>query len=219
MEAGDATDFTDVIEWYGIENSEKKVDSILRYLDLLALRRDWAGLASRSCARNPACAALDSLGVLDVLPFAHECAVADIGSGGGLLGLVLAIVCKSWKMTLVETSSKKCAFLAEAAGKLDLDNVRVENARGESLEGTLAFDAVLSRAAGALDRVAPVALGLLERAGKYVALKGSEPGDEVAKAVPAIEMAGGKLLGVRVPLHMEALKMPVRATLVVIEKM
>jgi 16S rRNA (guanine527-N7)-methyltransferase len=74
--------------------------------------------------------------------------VLDVGSGGGLPGIPLAIVCPHWRITLVDAVQKKAAFLTQAALELKLANVTVHHARVEQLRGS--YRVITSRAFAAL---------------------------------------------------------------------
>lgn len=194
----DRAAITRSLEEYGVNSSAEKAVQLDRYMGLVQARRDWAGLSSRSLGRNPASAVLESLCVLAVVRSDEEIAVADLGSGGGLLGMVLAIACERWKVTLVESSSRKSAALAEMAGALHLENTAIYNGRAQGLVGESRFDIVVSRAAGSLGKVAPVALGLLAPGGRYVALKGAGVERELEEAEPVLMGIGAEIVEVTV---------------------
>lgn len=219
-EAGDKSmeSLTRALEIYGISEPGDKVAKIRRYLDLVKARRTWAGLSSRSLPQEPTDAVLDSLGVLSVVRCDTARTVADLGSGGGLLGVVLAIACEDWAVTLVESSSRKSVVLAEVVGALGLANAVVYNGRAENLLGRHEFEVVVSRAAGPLRRLAPVAVGLLGGGGRYVALKGGGAERELEEVVPMLARLGAELVEVTAPLHEGEPGVSSRVTLVVIDK-
>jgi 16S rRNA (guanine527-N7)-methyltransferase len=106
--------------------------------------------------------------------------VADIGSGAGLPGLVLALARPDLRVTLVEPLLRRATFLQEVVADLGLD-VEVVRARAEELHGSRAFDVVTSRAVAPLDRLAGWCMPLVGRDGAMVALKGSSIEDEVGR--------------------------------------
>lgn len=116
--------------------------------------------------------------------------VADVGSGAGLPGVVLAALRLDVHMVLVEPMERRCAWLTEVVGELGLD-VEVRRARAEDLHGRLWADGVTARAVAALDKLAGWTLPLLRQGGVLVALKGSQAVDELAAAVPVLERLGG----------------------------
>lgn len=207
------------LERYGVEDIELKRSRIEQYLMMMESRRDWAGLVSRSLAKDPEEAVVDSIGVLSVLSCTGGGTMVDIGSGSGLLGLVLAVTCSDWRVSLVESSGRKCAFLAEAVGALGLINVEVVRARVEEMVGAREFDVAVSRAAGKISQMAKVALGLLRSGGLYVALKGRDPGEEIERAQAVLGDLGGRLAGVTYPGSPPRWEAPGRTSLVVVEKM
>lgn len=104
--------------------------------------------------------------------------VADIGSGAGLPGLVLALARPDLDVTLVEPLLRRSTFLEEVVADLGLP-VRVVRARAEELHGVEVFDVVTSRAVAPLDRLAGWCMPLVAAGGAMVALKGSSVEDEV----------------------------------------
>jgi 16S rRNA (guanine527-N7)-methyltransferase len=127
---------------------------------------------------------LDSLAVLPHLPMRSGLRVADVGSGGGLPGIPLALARPDWHVTLIDSGQKKTAFLSQAAIELPLPNVDVVTARVENVVPSLPFDVVISRAYATLRTFVEQTAGLLGRDGRWVAMKGTLPGDEI-EALPA----------------------------------
>jgi 16S rRNA (guanine527-N7)-methyltransferase len=105
--------------------------------------------------------------------------VADLGSGGGLPGLVLALARPDLAVTLVEPMARRVDFLTEAVTALGLDTVRVVRGRAEDLAGRERFDVVTSRALAPLPRLLAWSLPLLAPDGAVLALKGSSAQEEV----------------------------------------
>ena len=105
--------------------------------------------------------------------------LADLGSGAGLPGLVLAIMGVA-EVHLVESDRRKAQFLREAARRLDLGNVRVHAVRIESLD--LAFDVVTARALAPLAELLPLAVPLLAPRARLLLLKGRNADAELAVA-------------------------------------
>jgi 16S rRNA (guanine527-N7)-methyltransferase len=126
--------------------------------------------------------------------------VADLGSGGGLPGVPLAVALPGARFTLIEATGKKARFLEEAAAALGLDNVEVLARRAEEAgrePGLRAgFDAVVSRAVGRLAELLELALPLLAEGGRLLAIKGARAGEEAQAAGRALELLGGELLAV-----------------------
>lgn len=209
----------EILIYYGIEPVEAKAVKMTGYLEMMERNRLWAGLTSKRFKEENTAAVADSIAVVQVFGIQKEKRVADLGAGGGLLGLVLAICCEEWGVTLVESASRKATFLAEAIGALGIDNARVVNARAESLLGAEEFNLVVSRAAGKLKDLVPIALGLLEKGGQYVALKASQVDEEIADAMTVIEAASGRVAVVRPIAPLPFVNYGARASLVVVEKL
>jgi 16S rRNA (guanine527-N7)-methyltransferase len=206
------------LEFYGIDEPDAKASKINDYARMVQSKRDWAGLVSRGMPSSMDAAVAESVSLAAMIGPDRGKRVADVGAGGGLLGLVIAIVEPGLEVTLIEAASRKAAFLAEAVGALGLSNAKVENARAESLDAA-PFDVVVSRAAGKLKELVPLALSLLRAGGRYIALKASDFQDELDMAAGAINESGGKLAGASLIEYPPALQARRRASLVVIEKL
>lgn len=122
---------------------------------------------------------LDSLAVLPHLGPAQR--LADIGSGGGLPGIPLAIARPALEVALVESSHKKSAFLQQAKIELGLANVAVHCERVEALRPEHLFDAVISRAFSDLAEFVRLAGHLVAPGGTLLAMKGLHPYEEIAQ--------------------------------------
>ena len=107
--------------------------------------------------------------------------VADIGSGAGLPGLVLAIRRPDLRVTLVEPLLRRTTFLDEVVADLGLDQVEVVRGRAEELHGSRRFDVVTSRAVAPLEKLLGWCLPLCAPEGIVLAMKGSSAAEEVAQ--------------------------------------
>jgi len=155
---------------------------------------------------------LDSLSLLQ-LPVVREAyTLVDIGSGGGLPGLVLALALPSLQVTALEAQRKKCEYISRAAAALGLSNVQVCWARAEDFgratrrgrewrsggEGREKYDLATSRAVASLPVVAEYSLPLLKVGGTMVAMKGQISDQEWRQAETALAILGaGKLTAVQ----------------------
>ena len=129
---------------------------------------------------------LDSLALVPHLARVTQGAAAtvlDVGSGGGLPGIVLAVALPQARLTLVDAVQKKCAFLTQARVELRLRNVEVVHARVEAMREPL-FDVIVSRALATLADFVGWTRHLLAPGGCWLAMKGRLPADELA-ALPA----------------------------------
>jgi 16S rRNA (guanine527-N7)-methyltransferase len=128
---------------------------------------------------------IDSIAVLPVLRQflkAPSPKIADLGSGGGLPAIPIAIVQPNWHLTLIEAIRKKTAFLQHVRGKLKLKNVEVLSERVENVavQQPAQFDAVISRAFTSLSRFLELSLPLLKPDGLVFAMKSRRADEEMA---------------------------------------
>ena len=153
---------------------------LLDYVDLLAR---WNAAYNLTAVRDrPAMVTRHLLDSLAVAPHVRGDSLADIGSGAGLPGLVLAIVAPRRRVTLIDTNGKKCRFQREAVRVLGLDNVEVVQARVEDHRGR--YDCVIARAFASLADMLAMGGHLLADDGRWLAMKGRHPDAELA-ALPA----------------------------------
>lgn len=120
----------------------------------------------------------------DLIP--EGVAVADIGSGAGLPGLVLAIARPDLRITLIEPLLRRTTFLEEVVEDLGLDQVTVLRGKAEAFHGELGFDVVTSRAVAGLGKLLGWSMPLVVPTGALVAMKGSSIEAEIAEAAPEL---------------------------------
>jgi len=132
---------------------------------------------------------LNSAAVVQHLP--RTGAIADVGSGAGLPGIVVAAMLPEAELVLIDPMERRTQWLEEVVAELGLSNVRVVRARAEELDGALEADAVTARAVAAMDKLARWCLPLLRDGGTLVALKGRSAGDELEKAKYVLRKLGG----------------------------
>jgi 16S rRNA (guanine527-N7)-methyltransferase len=151
-----------------------------KLMDYLALMFKWNAVYNLTSLRDPMQMVthhlLDSLAAVPA--FAHARNVLDVGSGGGLPGIVLAIVRPDMKVSMIDTVHKKTAFLTQVKAELELANVTVYTARVEQLQVSDKFDVITSRAFADLSDFVNWSCHLLADGGRYIALKGVAPKDE-----------------------------------------
>jgi 16S rRNA (guanine527-N7)-methyltransferase len=109
--------------------------------------------------------------------------IADLGSGGGLPGIPLAVLQPSWSFTLIETSKKKAAFLQHVRGGLGLGNLQVMANRVESLalSHATSFDAITARAFTRLNKLLELSEPLLKSSGLVFAMKSQQSKEEISE--------------------------------------
>jgi 16S rRNA (guanine527-N7)-methyltransferase len=130
---------------------------------------------------------LNSGVVAELVPRSHEpVKLADLGSGAGLPGLVLAIMLPAMGVILVEPMERRTRFLLECVAELGLGNVEVRRARAEDLAGEIQADVVTARAVTTLRRLAVLASGLARPGGLVLAIKGANAAQEVDRALPVL---------------------------------
>lgn len=121
---------------------------------------------------------LDSL---TILPFVPNGRLLDVGSGGGMPGIPLAIALPELQVTLLDSNSKKAAFLQQAAIELALPNISVHCGRVEQYHPSFGFEAITSRAFSELADFVRLSQHLLAPGGQWLAMKGVWPHDEIAR--------------------------------------
>jgi 16S rRNA (guanine527-N7)-methyltransferase len=170
-------------------------------LELLADPRAPIAASTVGSARDVHIA--DSLSGLEVDPLRTAERVADLGSGAGLPGLVLAAELPGVRFELIEALSRKCEFLGDAIQRMGLRNAEVVCKRSEDWAregGREAYDVVTARAVGRLSTLAELASPLLRKGGVLVAWKGrrsSHEETELARAADRVAMETVEIRSVR----------------------
>ena len=139
---------------------------------------------------------LDALATLPHLPGAKSLRLIDVGSGGGVPGVPLAIVRPQWRITLLDSNRKKTAFLRQAVAELALPNVTVVAMRAEDYTPDVRFDVVISRAFADLAQFAAAARHLVRPDGRLLAMKGLYPREELEALPPAFRVVAVPALNV-----------------------
>ncbi len=183
------------IEALGLTLSDAQQQQLL---DFLALLQKWNKVYNLTAVRDPqemlTHHLLDSLAAVPPLQ-RHLAAEAgqqggaaatqrllDVGSGGGLPGVVFAICCPTLDVSCVDTVAKKAAFIQQTAATLRLPHLHGLHARVETLAQP--FDVVSCRAFASLPDFTTWSHGALKEGGTWLAMKGKHPADEIA-ALPA----------------------------------
>ncbi|MES2161428.1 MAG: 16S rRNA (guanine(527)-N(7))-methyltransferase RsmG [Pseudomonadota bacterium] len=155
-------------------------EQVEKLLDYLALLNKWNSVYNLTSVRDPM--QMVTLHVLDSLAavpaFAGAQNVLDVGAGGGLPGMVLAISRPDMKVSMIDTVHKKTAFLNQVKAELGLANVTVYTKRVEQLEVKTKFDVITSRAFADLSDFVNWSGHLLQEGGRFIALKGTAPAEE-----------------------------------------
>ncbi len=108
--------------------------------------------------------------------------VADVGSGAGLPGLVLAIARPDVSFTLIEPMERRCDWLNAESERLGLENVTVLRGRAEDVADAVVVDQVTARAVSALSKLIPLTVPLVRSGGQLILMKGARVDEEIEKA-------------------------------------
>lgn len=188
-------DLTERLAAIGVVLDATAVTRLRHYLALLIAMNERMNLTAIT---DPAEAwsrhALDALTLVPLIPPARKgLSLIDVGSGGGVPGIPLAIARPDLRITLVEATQKKAAFLEAVARALGLNNVRVIASRAEDLARTAhrgAHDVATARAVGRLAVLVPWTLPFVRRGGLALLIKGQRADEELAEAAPIIRHLG-----------------------------
>ncbi len=137
----------------------------------------------------------DSFTGLEIEELRNAKRIADIGSGAGFPGLVLAVALPGARVDLIESVGRKCEFIRRAINAAGIPNASVVNARSEEVatgERRESYDAVTARAVGRLSTLAELASPLLKDGGVLVAWKGKRDPDEEQQLANASEQLAMK---------------------------
>ena len=171
-------------------------------LDYLALLGKWNKVYNLTAVRDPAEMLthhlLDSLSIIAPLrrhTRGQPTRLLDVGSGGGLPGVVIAICCPEIQVSCVDAVAKKAAFVQQVAVALRLPNLRGVHARVEAVQDK--FDVITSRAFASLADFTEWSAPALAEGAVWLAMKGKRPDDEIAALPPGVEV-----------FHVEQLQVP-----------
>lgn len=163
----------------GLTASLEQIDQLLAYVDLLdKWNRVYNLTAVRESERMLSYHVLDSLAAL---PHITARRVLDVGSGGGMPGILFAILRPDWQLTLLDANHKKTTFLKQAVIELGLSQVEVVCDRVEAYQPADKFDVITSRAFAELNEFICLTRHLLTTDGYWAALKGVYPYEEIAQ--------------------------------------
>lgn len=163
-----------------------------KLLDYLALMNKWNSVYNLTSLRDPMQMVthhvLDSLAAVPAFAAARN--VLDVGAGGGLPGIVLAISRPDMKVSMIDTVHKKTAFLKQVKAELELANVSVYTMKVQDLDVSDKFDVITSRAFADLSDFLEWSGHLLAQGGKFIALKGTAPAEEQERVPPQWKVTG-----------------------------
>ncbi|WP_295981900.1 16S rRNA (guanine(527)-N(7))-methyltransferase RsmG [uncultured Variovorax sp.] len=173
----------------GVPLSDIQAEQLLAYGTLML---KWNKVYNLTALRDPASVLthhlLDSLAAVAPLQRVWEGrgALLDVGSGGGLPGVVIAIMRPDLEVSCLDAVAKKAAFVQQVAAELELRNLRGLHARVESLAGS--YEVISSRAFASLPDFFNGSMNLLAPGGVWLAMKGKVPADELAALPRAVSV-------------------------------
>jgi len=173
-------------------------DDRQRLLTFVHLLAKWNAAYNLTAVRDPQeMIARHLLDSLVLLPYLHGARVLDIGTGPGLPGIPLALARPDIAFTLLDANAKKTRFVTQAVGELGLKNVEVVQARVENYRPEQKFDTLVARAFSSIAELLKSAQHLCAPGGRFLAMKGVYPEEELA-AIPA-EFAVSEVAALKVP--------------------
>lgn len=152
-------------------------------LAYLALLQKWNKVYNLTAVRDPKeMLVLHLLDSLSVLPYIEAGNLLDVGSGGGLPGLVVAITRPDVQVTTIDTVQKKAIFMRQVKAELGLSNAQVVHARVEAFKPPSPFQQVISRAFSDIALFKQLTAHLIAPHGRWLAMKGVVPSEELQEA-------------------------------------
>jgi 16S rRNA (guanine527-N7)-methyltransferase len=183
----------------GLPLNDEQITQLLGYAGLI---RKWSRVYNLTAVREPGeilshhlMDCLAAIGPLRRHTGGRPVRLLDVGSGAGLPGAVVAIVCPEIDVHCVDAVAKKAAFVQQAAASLQLPNLRGLHERVERLQN--GYDLITSRAFASLADFVSLSAGALAEEGTWLAMKGRYPAEEVAELPANVEM-----------FHVEQLEVP-----------
>jgi 16S rRNA (guanine527-N7)-methyltransferase len=159
-----------------LEVSNEAQQKLLQYLSLL---NKWNKVYNLTAVRDEKeMVTLHLLDSLTVLPYIKQKNLLDVGSGGGLPGIVLAICLPHLQVTTIDTVQKKAIFMRQVKGELGLSNLNVEHARVEDYQPNEKFEVIISRAFSEISVFIKLTQHLIAKNGQWLAMKGIVPDHE-----------------------------------------
>ena len=167
------------VEQIGLSLSSQSIEQLMHYLTLL---QKWNKVYNLTAIRDPqemlVKHLLDSLAVV---PFISGKRLIDVGTGGGLPGIPLAICYPDCQVDLLDSNSKKTRFLIQAKAELKLENTLVLHSRVEEYQPTELYDGVVSRAFASMEDMLHWTQHLLAKDGHWWAMKAQKDFEDYSK--------------------------------------
>lgn len=199
----DATTIADAASQFGLALNESQSSALSQYAALL-LR--WNSVHNLTAIDSPAQVLthhlLDSLAIVPEIQRrapAGSLRVLDVGAGGGLPGIPLAIAAPEMQVTLIDKVQKKIAFLNQVKLELGLNNVTCHHGRVEALQSDSPYEVIVARAFASLAEFVRLTRHLLARHGGWFAMKGAVQSEELNKLKLAPDVRVVETIRLRVP--------------------
>ncbi|MFI8431725.1 16S rRNA (guanine(527)-N(7))-methyltransferase RsmG, partial [Pseudomonas sp. NPDC078863] len=166
----------------GIELTQTQHELLLGYLALLI---KWNQAYNLTAVRDPdEMVSRHLLDSLSVMSFIENGRWLDVGSGGGMPGIPLAILYPGSQVTCLDSNGKKTRFLTQVKLELKLDNLQVIHSRVEAFQPAQPFNGIISRAFSSMENFTNWTRHLGDADTRWLAMKGVHPADELV-ALPA----------------------------------
>lgn len=176
--ADHARELTEGAAQLGIDLQPEQREQLLAYLRLL---HKWNKAYNLTAVRDPdEMVSRHLLDSLSILPYVQGDRWLDVGSGGGMPGIILAIMLPNTAFTLLDSNGKKTRFLTQAKLELGLANLRIVQSRVESFQAEQPFHGIASRAFSSLADFTHLTRHLSDIDTQWLAMKGQYPEEELA---------------------------------------
>jgi 16S rRNA (guanine527-N7)-methyltransferase len=162
----------------GIELDAARAETLLNLVD--ALEQGNAQFNLTAIRDRPGMLRKHVLDSMSLEPYLRGERIADVGTGAGFPGLVLAVVDPLRRFTLIEATGKKARFVEQTVQRIGCSNVLVVNSRAESYRPSELFDTVVARALSSLADFVAYAGHLCAPGGRLLAMKGKRPDGEIS---------------------------------------
>lgn len=170
----------------GMALAVRQRDQLAAYLELLSR---WNQAFNLTAIRDPnEMVTRHILDSLTVTPHLWGDRICDVGTGAGLPGIPLAVVCPDKRFTLLDSNGKKTRFLVQVVAELGIPNVTVVNSRAEQFTMEEPFTTVVTRAFSSLADMLASSRHLLAPDGRFLAMKGTYPHEELAALPPGFRL-------------------------------
>jgi len=186
----------------GISQAELKISEQTqqKLLDYLVLMQKWNKVHNLTAVRDAdEMVTLHLLDSLVVLPFIDAKSLLDVGSGAGLPGIPLALCLPDLSVTVIDSNSKKVSFMRQAKAELGIANLEVLGGRVEEISKTHLYEIIISRAFSDLSLFISLTHHLLTAQGKWLAMKGVYPTEELAELEAKTGITPAKVEMLKVP--------------------